>query len=158
MGKNIKDFNELEKLINSFALTKVQATKLNRAAAVAMRKYVKSRFTKAQDIHGKRFRPRQKETTHTAASGKISLNKKMFVAASKRLKTQADDENASVGWADGRRLRKHNEGMRVKFYNAKYGRKVEYTMPKREFLGWSPEMVKEIEQAIIDTYIGQIKS
>lgn len=97
MADKLKNLKQLAKMIDGLALNKVQVTKLNRAVAVAMRKYTKSRFTQEQDIHGKKFRPKQKAKFHKQTNGKIVKNKKMFIKASKLLSTSATEDNASVG-------------------------------------------------------------
>lgn len=155
MADDLKSLKRISEMVGGLALNKVQATKLNKATAVVMRKYTKSRFTQEKDIHGKRFRPKKKAKFTQAASGKISLNKKMFIKASKLVSTSADANNASVGWMNKRMnvLKIHNEGLVVDFKHPNTGTRVNYKMPKREFLGWSPEMVKQVEQAVVDQYL-----
>ena len=49
-------------------------------------------------------------------------------------------------------LRHHNKGEKIGFKH-KLGAYTQYVMPKREFLGWSPEMVKQVEQSVVDQYL-----
>lgn len=49
-------------------------------------------------------------------------------------------------------LKIHNEGLPYSFYSHKAKRQIHNIMPKREFLGWSPEMVNEVRESIINEY------
>ena len=154
----MKTFNDLQKLIGSLALNLVQRKKLNIVAGNAMRRVVRSNLKTQKDIHGKSFKgykhPQKNKFKHAVASGKISMNKKMFSVASRLLRQYNTDTSVSIGFNDPAAtiFRSHNSGGEISFKRSS-GKFVAYAMPKREFLGWSPEMVKQVEKSVIDQYL-----
>lgn len=155
LATKLENLNQLQALVNSLAMTKVQAANLNRVAGNAMRRIVRKNIKQQQDIHGKQFKPRKKSNYTQAKSGKISLNTKMFRAAARYLNQDADADGVAVGYSGkaAHVLRKHNAGLAIKFKRRSTGKYVNYKMPKREFLGWSQEMLKEVENSVMNEYL-----
>ncbi len=87
-------------------------------------------------------------------------NKNMLFGFIRALRTQVSDESFAVGvkGVAGRIGRQHNEGSQISFatrvngyYNPETGRweggrltKRNYEMPKRAFIGWTPELQQEL--------------
>jgi len=150
----MKTINDLQQLVGSLALNNVQAKKLNVAAGNAMRRVVRGNLKDQKDIRGKSFKARKKSSYVQAASGKISLNTKMFAAASRSLSQDANTNGVSVGYSKviAKIFAIHNSGGKIAF-KKRSGKFIAYAMPKREFLGWSPDMVKQVEDAITTAYL-----
>lgn len=150
----MKNLNDLQNLVSSLALNAVQAKKLNMSAGNAMRRIVRANLKAQKDTGGKAFSPRKKSTYVRAASGKISLNTKMFRSAGRSLNQDADADGVAVGYSDkfAKIFKIHNFGGNVKF-KKKSGKYVSYAMTQRQFLGWNTEMIKQVETAVVDQYL-----
>lgn len=150
----MKAINDLQQLIASLALNSVQSKELKMAAGNAMRRVIRANLKAQKDIHGKPFKARKKLAYVQAFSGKISLNTKMFAAASRSLNQDANANGVYVGYSTvaAKIFAIHNSGGEVAF-KKRSGKYVSYSMTKREFLGWSAEMIKQVETAIVDQYL-----
>lgn len=153
---DINNLQELSKMINGLALTKVQAVQLNRAATVAMRKVVGKNIRSQKDVYGVAFKPRSKRKFKRSGkyNSKIRLTSKMFTGVIKNSLVKADQKSAFMGF-NGKMayiVRLHNDGgsYKTKMPSGRTSKVLD--MPKRQFFGWNEEMMTEVKRAIINKY------
>lgn len=150
---NNPELQKLDGIIAGLALNKAQSMKISRAAVKAMRKNLRKNLKDQKDIHGNAFKPRSKVIFIKSAGGKISQSTKMFRKTAKAAKPLITAEMASLGFSGGmaRIVKSHNFGS-IEQVNFSGGAR-SVNMPKREFLGWSDEMKRDVQKAIIDEYL-----
>jgi phage gpG-like protein len=151
---NLKDINELQKIVGGLALNTVQAIKLNNAAGNAMRRVVRANLKQQKNIDGSPFKPRKKVKFTTSKRQKVSATTKMFRHSSRSLNQEATASGVIVGYSykAGKILKIHNIGGRVNFVRGS-GKRVSYKMTQRNFIGWSSDMVEEVKNSVIDAYL-----
>jgi phage virion morphogenesis protein len=149
---SLKDIGELGDLVDGLALNKVQATKLNRIASNAMRRILAKNIRDQKDIHGRPFTPRKKLKL-SIRNNKIKKTGKMFQKVARLSVVESDDKNAYLGFNSkmARIVDVHNMGGVLSFKRSS-GKMVIQEIPKREFFGWSDEMVREVRESIINEY------
>lgn len=161
---------QLTQLVNSLVLAATEKFDLNRRMANRTRQFFRQKIREQRDIDGNRYQARRKRRESRIYSdvdmmnfrkGLNTLNNKnMLLGLSRSLKTYVDEDSFAVGLTGVAAAigRKHNRGDRIEFttrvngfYNSRTNRweggllsKRNYEMPKRTFIGWTPELEREL--------------
>lgn len=172
--------DQLTQLVDSLMLKASEKFDLNRRMANRARQFFRQQIRAQRDIHKNPYQPRRKRITtkkyHDIDGKSFSLarntinNKNMLLGLSRSLKTSVTDRKFEVGLTGVAAAigRKHNEGSSVEFtkrvngfYNSRTGKweggvktKGNYEMPKRTFIGWTPELEGELLAMAAEAFIG----
>ncbi|PMM25588.1 phage virion morphogenesis protein [Vibrio lentus] len=172
---------QLTQMVDSLVLQAKERFNLNRRMANRTRQYFRQKIREQRDIYGNQYQPRRKRVTtrkyHDIDGKSFSLvrntinNKNMLLGLSRSLKTYVTDDSFEVGLTGVAAAigRKHNEGSSVEFttrvngfYNSRTGKweggvktKGNYEMPKRTFIGWTPELEKELLAMAAEALLGK---
>lgn len=163
----LKTPEELVSLIESMQLTPKENLALNKECANHTRRYFRAQIKAQRDINNKAYAPRKRQKNSFNKNGKLSTSNNMFSGLSKNIKTHVSADSFSVGLAglEGHIAKTHNNGESVIYprringwFNHKTnswqgGKKsgtASYKMTKREMIGWSEKLKRELMKKIID--------
>lgn len=155
---------QLTQVVESLMMTASEKFDLNKRMANRARQFFRQQIRAQRDIDNNPYqgRTRRKRTdlkNNGVAEHSIN-NKNMLLGFSKAIRTQVTEGGFSVGIKGiaGKIGREHNEGSQLSFttrmnghYNSKTGQwegglltKRNYEMPQRTFIGWTPELEREL--------------
>ncbi|PJC85298.1 virion morphogenesis protein [Vibrio sp. HA2012] len=155
---------QLTHVVESLTLTATEKLGLNRRMANHARQFFRAQIRAQRDIDNNPYQSRTRRKRVELSRGLVAQNtvnnKNMLMGLSKALRTRADDKSFEVGLAGiaGRIGQEHNQGSQLSFttrvrgfFDSKTGRwegglrtKRNYQMPKRTFIGWTPELEREL--------------
>ncbi|ELL7084842.1 phage virion morphogenesis protein [Vibrio fluvialis] len=160
----LKTPDQLTQVVERLVLTATDKLDLNRRMANRARQFFRAQIRAQRDIENNPYQSRTGRKKVSLRDG-ISLrhtvnNKNMLMGLSKSLRTQADEHHFEVGLAGvaGRIGQEHNQGSQLSFttrvngfFDSRTGRwqggrrvKQNYQMPQRTFIGWTPEIEREL--------------
>ncbi|NOI31886.1 phage virion morphogenesis protein [Vibrio coralliilyticus] len=172
---------QLTQVVESLVLQATERFDLNRRMANRTRQYFRQKIREQRDIYGNQYQSRRKRITTKVykdidgtqydLARNTANNKNMLLGLSRSLRTYVTDDSFAVGLTGVAAAigREHNEGSSISFttrvngfYNSKTGRweggvmtKRNYKMPQRIFIGWTPELEKELLAMAVEALLGK---
>lgn len=156
----LKTPDQLTQVVNSLVLTATEKFDLNRRMANRARQFFREQIRAQRDIDNNPYQSRTKRKQVTHKGSHTVNNKNMLLGFSKALRTKVTEQSFAVGLTGVMGLigREHNDGSQLSittrmngFYDSKTGRwtggtltKLNYTMPRRTFIGWKPALEQEL--------------
>lgn len=154
----------LTQIVENLVLTATDKFDLNRRMANRARQFFRAQIRAQRDIDNSPYQSRTRRKKIKIREGvegeHTANNKNMLLGFSRAMRTHVTQESFEVGikGVAGDIGQEHNEGSEVSFttrvngfYDSKVGRwkggtltKRNYTMTKRTFIGWTPELEREL--------------
>ncbi|EDL52620.1 hypothetical protein VSAK1_13776 [Vibrio mediterranei AK1] len=177
-GVQLETPEQLTKVVESLVLAASDKFDLNRRMANRARQFFRQKIREQRDIYNTPYQPRKLRKVERKGWNKELVlntveNKNMLLGLSRSLKTYVTEDEFSVGLKGvaGAIGQKHNEGESIEFttrvngfYNSKTGRweggvrtKGNYKMPKRTFIGWTPEIERELMAMAAEYFVLQLQ-
>lgn len=170
--------DQLTQIVNKLVLTATEKFELNKRMANRARQFFRQQIRKQRDIDNNPYQSRTNRKKVNLAHGVTAKNtvnnKNMLLGLSKSLRTQASDKDFEVGLKGVAGIigREHNEGSEISFttkvngfFDSKTGRwtggtktKLNYKMPQRTFIGWTPELERELMAMAAEHLITDVES
>lgn len=175
-GTLLETPEQLTQVIESLIMSAKDKFDLNRRMANRARQFFRQKIRKQRDIYSNPYQPRRLRKVERKGWGNELMlttveNKNMLLGLSRSLKTSVTSESFAVGLAGvaGAIGKQHNEGQSIQFttkvhgfYNSKTSRWEggvntvgNYKMPKRTFIGWTPELERELLAMAADYFVLQ---
>lgn len=169
---------QLTQVIEHLVMTASDKLDLNRRMANHARQFFRAQIRAQRDIdnnpYQSRTRRKRVELSKGLAAQNTVNNKNMLMGISKALRTQADDKSFEVGLSGvaGRIGQEHNQGSQLSFttqvkgfFDSRTGRwqgglrvKHNYQMPQRTFIGWTPELERELLTIVAEHFTTDVES
>ena len=141
---------ELNGILAGIVMPATEKIKLHRKMANLARKSIRTNLSKQVDIDGKAFVSRKKQAYTVTKLGKLKVKHKMLTGFSRHLISIGNADGLAVGFTSAFAgiADVHNQGKRIDWQNKKTKTSGSYTMPKRQFLGWSKQLSKQLVDEI----------
>ncbi len=155
-------------------LTATEKLELNRRMSKHARQFFRAQIRAQRDIDNRPYHSRSKRKRVDLSKTNTTNSKNMLMGFSKALRTKADEHGFEVGLSGvaARIGREHNEGSQLSFstrvngyFDSKTGRwqggrkvKQNYQMPKRTFIGWTPELERELLAMAAEYFTADVES
>ncbi|WP_019274351.1 phage virion morphogenesis protein [Vibrio coralliilyticus] len=154
--KTLESPEQLTQLVDTLVVKASEKHDLNRRMANRARQFFRQQIRAQRDINNNPYQSRRPKTQLDDGAN----NKDMLLGFAQALRTRASDKGFEVGLTGSAGVigREHNEGAQLSFttrvngfFDSKVGQwqggiitKRSYHMPKRTFIGWTPQLEKEL--------------